>query len=42
MKAAIHCAQSGMLRTGVNRPLIRMNTIRKKNMTNMACCIVAE
>ena len=33
-------AQRGMLSTGVNMPLIMMNTIMKKNTTNMACCWV--
>ena len=36
------CAQSGILAIGVNNPLIKINMIRKKNMTNMACCKVDE
>ena len=40
--AYLACAQSGMLRMGVNKPLIRMNRRRKKNMTNIACCSVSE
>ena len=36
------CAQSGMLAIGVNNPLIKINIIKKKNMTNKACCIVDE
>ena len=31
-----------MLLIGVNSPLIRISTIMKKNITNIACCIVSE
>ena len=36
------CAHWGILATGVNSPLIKMKIIMKKNMTNIACCIVSE
>ena len=32
----------GILATGVNSQLIKMKIIMKKNMTNIACCIVSE
>ena len=40
LKAAIHCAQSGIPDTGVNSPEISIKTNIKKNIRNIACCIV--
>ena len=42
LNSVIFCAQPGMLLIGVNSPLIRISTIMKKNITNIACCIVSE
>ena len=38
----IHCAQPGIDSTGVTRPLISTKSITKKNITNIACCMVSE
>ena len=37
-----HCAHCGIESSGVNNPLISMNSITKKNITKMHCCIVSE
>ena len=42
LSAAISCAHSGILCTGVNKPLISISISIKNHMTNMACCNVAE
>lgn len=42
LKQVIVCAHPGILLIGVNIPLISNITIVKKNITNIACCIVAE
>ena len=36
------CAHTGIESTGVSRPLISIKVIIKKNITNIACCIVSE
>lgn len=42
LKRVITWAQPGMLSTGVKRPPNRMKIITKKNITNMACCWLAQ
>ena len=42
LTAVHHCIQSGMLSMGVNKPPVSIMIIMKKNMTNMACCMVSE
>ena len=36
------CANGGIESTGVSRPLISTKIIMKKNIMNIACCIVSE
>ena len=42
LTAAMACAQSGILPTGVRSPHIMTNIITKKSITNVACCMVEE
>ena len=36
------CANGGIDSTGVSSPLINTKIIMKKNIMNIACCIVSE
>lgn len=42
IKAVMYCAHSGMEDIGVSNPLIKTKIMMKKNMMNMACCMVFE